>query len=305
MCGIVGFIDRTGKANVVDVLFQMMKPLKRRGPDAAGAAVFYGPPAYPVWKAIILLTGSDLERDEAILRQGMDDIASVKFFQRKGVYVTVELNEAPDLDVLGKTVEEELLSGRASIVYVGTMGGVWKTSGSVEGLENFFAASAGAVFGIGHTRMATESREALRNAQPFAAKRWPDLAIVHNGHITNHLAWKRKLEQKGYTFTAESDSEIIPAFLAECLRQGATMEEALHEAGNAFDGSYTILAADNQSVGFVRDRFATKPLVIAETDDFVAIANETTAVVPLLRGSASVYEPSAGEVRVWSGLIAV
>ncbi len=305
MCGIVGYIDRTGSVNVVEVLLRMLKSLERRGPDAAGVAVFGGTQVHPEWKARILLTGSDPNRDEEILREAVEKVASVKSFHREGAYVAMELSEPPDLELLGNVVEGGLLRGQASIVYIGTKGDVWKTAGPVEGLRSFFSAPIAAVHGIGHTRMATESREDLLNAQPFAAKRLPDLAIVHNGHITNHLEWKRRLEQKGYRFTAESDSEIIPACLTEWIRQGATLEEALREAGRAFDGSYTILAADSKSVGFVRDRFATKPLVIAETNDFVAIANETTAVVPLLRGDVQVYEPSAGEVRVWSGSIAV
>lgn len=305
MCGIVGYIDRTGSANVVEVLFRMLQSLERRGPDAAGLAVFGGTPVHSEWKVRVLLSGRDQDHDEEVLREVVEKAVSVKSFRREGPYVVVDLAEPPDLEALGNAVEDGLLRGRASMVYVGTEGDVWKTAGSVKGLRRFFASPTAAVHGIGHTRMATESREDLLNAQPFAAKRVPDLAVVHNGHITNHLEWKRRLERKGYRFTAESDSEVIPACLTEWIRQGATLEEALREAGRAFDGSFTILAADGRSVGFVRDRFATKPLVVAETDDFVAIANETVAVVPLFGGEVHVYEPSAGEVRVWSGSIAV
>ncbi|MCL6575033.1 hypothetical protein [Kyrpidia sp.] len=305
MCGIVGYLDRTGAGGVVEVLFRMLQSLERRGPDAAGLAVFGDTSAHSGWKVRVLLSGPDLDRDEKTLREVVEAAVTVTSFRREGPYVVMDLAELPDLDALGAAVEDGFLRGRASLVYVGTEGDVWKAAGSVEGLRKFLTAKASSSHGIGHTRMATESREDLLNAQPFVAKKVPDLAVVHNGHITNHVEWKCRLERRGYRFTADSDSEVIPACLTEWIQQGATLEEALREAGRAFDGSFTILAADGRSVGFVRDRFATKPLVIAETEDFIAVANETVAVAPLLGRDAHVYEPSAGEVRVWFRSIAV
>ncbi|MDI3327607.1 MAG: hypothetical protein QJR06_03560 [Alicyclobacillaceae bacterium] len=301
MCGIVGYLNRRGSSGAAEVLYRMLGFLERRGPDAAGLAVFGGGAARAGWAVRVLLSGPDRDGDEETLREFVRRNVPLREVRREGPYVVLELADQPDWGTLGDVVEDGTLRGRASIVYAGSEGDLWKAVGPVEGLRGFVASRPGAGHGIGHTRMATESREDLINAQPFAAKNMPDLAAVHNGHITNHLEWKRRLERRGYRFTAESDSEVIPACLAEWIREGATLEEALREALRAFDGSFTILAADGRSVGVVRDRFATKPLVIAETEDFVAVANETTAVAPLLGEGVHVYEPSAGEVRVWSG----
>ena len=71
--------------------------------------------------------------------------------------------------------------------------------------------------GLGHKRLSTESRVDLSHSQPFWAHGTPDLAVVHNGHITNYHKLRRIYEQAGVRFYTENDSEIIGVYLARQL----------------------------------------------------------------------------------------
>ena len=70
---------------------------------------------------------------------------------------------------------------------------------------------------IGHVRMATESDVDIAGAHPYWAYPFADLAVVHNGQLTNYHQWRRRLERLGHRFQSECDSEIIAVYLAEKL----------------------------------------------------------------------------------------
>ena len=139
----------------------------------------------------------------------------------------------------------------------------------------------------------------LSHSQPFWGHGFPDLAIVHNGHITNYHQLRRRYQQHGVHFHTENDSEIISIYLAEQLNKGRTLEESLWNMLRDLDGSYSCLVATDSQLGFVKDPFALKPLVFTETDRFVAIATEEIAIRSALPGDYLVQEAPAKEVRVW------
>ncbi|MGH7485278.1 MAG: glutamine phosphoribosylpyrophosphate amidotransferase, partial [bacterium] len=153
--------------------------------------------------------------------------------------------------------------------------------------------------GLGHTRLSTESIVDLSHSQPFWGHGYPDLAIVHNGHITNYHQLRRRYEQRGVRFYTENDSEIIAIYLAERLRGGLSLREALASMLTNLDGSFSCLAATATELGFVKDPFSLKPLVFAEGGDFVAIATEEIAIRSAIPGDYPVREAQAKEVRVW------
>src|SRR5207244_3350127 len=95
---------------------------------------------------------------------------------------------------------------------------------------------------LGHTRLSTESRVDLSHSQPFWAHGVPDLAVVHNGHITNYHQLRRRYEQEGLRFYTENDSEIIGVYLARKLRAGASLGDALGDSVRELDGSFSYLA---------------------------------------------------------------
>ena len=153
--------------------------------------------------------------------------------------------------------------------------------------------------GLGHTRLSTESRVDLSHSQPFWAHGLPDVAVVHNGHITNYHKLRRRYEQRGYHFYTENDSEIIGLYLAQQMSQGASFTEALQTSLRDFDGSFCYLAATADSLGFVKDPFAFKPLVAAETHSYVAMATEEIALRTALGEDFPVWEPGVKQVQTW------
>jgi glutamine phosphoribosylpyrophosphate amidotransferase len=194
----------------------------------------------------------------------------------------------------------ESLDPEMEVVSVGRRLDIVKQVGSPTSLERSYAISQfHGTHGLGHTRLSTESRVDLSHSQPFWGHGLRDLAIVHNGHITNYHQLRRKYEQKGVRFYTENDSEIISVYLAEQLRGGRDLEESLRDMLRDLDGSYSCLAATDSQLGFVKDPFALKPLLFAETEDFVAVANEEIAIRSALPGDYLVREAPVKEVRVW------
>jgi glutamate synthase domain-containing protein 1 len=152
---------------------------------------------------------------------------------------------------------------------------------------------------IGHTRLSTESRVDLTHSQPFWARGVADLATVHNGHITNYDRLRRTYEQRGIRFFSDNDSEVIGVYLADQIERGLSLEQALEASLDDFDGSFTYLVANGDAIGYARDPFALKPLVIVETDDYVAIANEELAIRAALGDGGVAHEPSGHVFRLW------
>ncbi len=152
---------------------------------------------------------------------------------------------------------------------------------------------------IGHTRMSTESRIDLSHSQPFWAHGVPDLATVHNGHITNYHQLRRHYEQRGATFFTDNDSEVIGVYLRDRLDRGRTLPEALADSLNDLDGAFNYLVVSPEGLGVVRDRFGFKPLMVAETDEFLAVATEEVALRRVLPGDYRVSEPPPGRARFY------
>jgi len=88
-------------------------------------------------------------------------------------------------------------------------------------------------------------------------------------------------------------------YLAERLSRGSTLGEALQASLTDFDGSFSYLAATPQALGFAKDPFALKPLLITETETFVAVATEEIAIRAACEGTYMVREAQAREVQVW------
>ena len=127
--------------------------------------------------------------------------------------------------------------------------------------------------GIGHTRMATESRVDIAHSHPFWARPFPDIAVVHNGTITNYHQLRRRLEMKGHRFSTGNDSEVIAVYVADKLQQGESLEDALKASISALDGTFAYLISTDRGIGLARDQFATKPLLYAENDELVVLSS--------------------------------
>ena len=151
---------------------------------------------------------------------------------------------------------------------------------------------------VGHTRMATESDVTPVHAHPFTAGE--DFCLVHNGSLSNPYMLRRMLEKRGIAFETDNDTEAACRFIEWRLAQGDTLDDALHRAFRYLDGFYTLLMATADQMTLVRDPFACKPAVVAETDDYVAISSEFRSLAHLPNISkARTFEPEPEEIYSW------
>jgi glutamate synthase domain-containing protein 1 len=123
---------------------------------------------------------------------------------------------------------------------------------------------------------------------------------VHNGSLSNHNRWRLNLRREGIEFATDNDSEVAAAYLAWRLRQGATLEEGLEAALVDLDGFYTFAVGTKDGFAILRDPIACKPAVLAETEEWVAMATEYRAIASLPGADAArVWEPRAATVYAW------
>jgi glutamate synthase domain-containing protein 1 len=303
MCGIVGYLDTLARSRfpIGRVVLSMLEALSCRGPDSAGIAMIGPEPSEADQKWLVRLTPSD-----------------VQILERLGQLGTIVSDSAPDHQALeGDTIQfqftpkpgvtaeqfERALSARRGGLEVLSLGrrlDLVKQVGSPVQLEATYAISAWqGPLAVGHTRMSTESRIDLSHSQPFWVHGAPDLATVHNGHVTNYHQLRRRFEQQGVTFYTDNDSEVIGVYLRSRMAQGQSLAEAMIDSIRDLDGAFSYLVASPEGLGIVRDRFGFKPLVLAETEEFVAVATEEVALRRALRADFRVAEPSPGFARLY------
>jgi glutamate synthase domain-containing protein 1 len=275
----------------------MLRALGCRGPDSAGVALF-GNPIGGWLLQIKLPDDGDADGAAAAVQDAVTRRAAVTDARKTGAYLRLVMsNHVNAADV------ERAIESAASGIEVISMGRrleILKEVGSPDQLNaTYDIARMNGSHGVGHTRLSTESKVDLSHSQPFWAHGLPDLATVHNGHITNYHRLRRRYEQAGVRFYTENDSEIIGVYLRQQLASGQTFEGALRNSLDDFDGSFSYLAATGESMAFVRDRFGFKPLIVSETPEFVAIATEEVALRRVLPGNYRTTEPPPGSVRVW------
>jgi methylamine---glutamate N-methyltransferase subunit A len=296
MCGIVGLLVKKPKLreHLGEWMVPMLIGMTERGPDSSGMAVFTEPVGGKLRK--LSLYSADPGFSWPKLKEGV----SRKFAQVK---VTVKANHAvlktssPPADVRAWLHEHH---PGVHVLSVGRAIDLYKDIGlPSEVAERYDFSDFEGTHLVGHTRMATESAVTPENAHPYTAGE--DWCLVHNGSLANPGSLKRKLEKLGATFESDCDTEGACRYIHWRLEEGDTLEQALHHAFEDFDGFFTFLMGTEDKLALVRDPFACKPAVVAETDDYVAIASEfrSLAHLPNVR-HANVFEPKPAEVYSWS-----
>src|SRR2546427_1555682 len=300
MCGIVGFLSTNGdgQAETGRTILGMLRALGCRGPDSAGVALFGAPNDNRFAVRVKLGEGGDLQSKARQIAVHLEALNGASQFSTTGAYARFLVSGETDIKQLADSIES--LDKDYEVVSIGRRLEIIKQTGSPENLEKTYCVShLKGTHGLGHTRLSTESRVDLSHSQPFWSHGFPDLAIVHNGHITNYHQLRRRYEQRGIRFYTENDSEVVAIYLAEQLAKGGSLQEALELMLRDLDGSYSCLAATERQLGFVKDPFALKPLVMTETEQFVAVATEEIALRAAIAGTYSVREAQVKEVRVW------
>ena len=300
MCGIVGFLRKAGGADprpVGTVVLEMLRALSVRGPDSAGVAL-YGPGGEDGLRVRVKLSDGEPDPDlEPRLLEGVRAVARVTDVARQGECIRLEVQSAdPD------RLERAILSAvpGAEVFSIGSRLELMKQVGHPDELERQFqVAEMAGTHAIGHTRLSTESRVDISHSQPFWTHGVADLAVVHNGHITNYHKLRREYEHRGHRFYTENDSEIIGPYLQSQMGQGRTLVEAMQRSTRELDGTFCYLVASAAGVGLVKDFFCSKPLVMVETEEYVAIATEEIAIRRALPDAPPPAELGANAVRFW------
>jgi glutamate synthase domain-containing protein 1 len=152
---------------------------------------------------------------------------------------------------------------------------------------------------IGHTRMATESAVTIAHSHPFSTG--PNLALVHNGSFSNYNSIRRDLVDVGVRFDTDNDTEVAARYVAYRMSLGDDLGESIKRLLKTLDGFFTLVVATGGSMAVVRDSFACKPLVVAETDSYVAVASEYIALTSLPGiEQADIFEPDPEEIYIWT-----
>jgi len=308
MCGIAGIIYRDGTHEIGRDMTRMLQSMKHRGPDSTGYAL-YGPPndglAIMRYTLADSNTPRDFEFDERLERHQGRVVqrlkaagADIREHEQETDYAhRVTFSYDGDLKDLTDRIEDipdaEVLSIGRSLEIIKDLGDADTVCAQYE-LDDF-----GGTHAIGHVRMATESDVDISGAHPYWAYPFKDVAVVHNGQLTNYFHWKRRLERSGHRFQSECDSEIIAVYLAEKMAEGADLESAMRDSLEELDGVFTYIAVTDDALGVAKDEMAAKPLVLYESDDVVALASEEIAIRAVLDREIDTYDPYEGEVMVW------
>ena len=297
MCGIVGLLIRRAemRASLGHLAVPMLDCMGDRGPDSAGLAVFedrvettglgfslYCPGGEDDWDALLeqhrQLGGDevslDVNADNALLTSPRSPLAVSEWLER----------EWPGVDILSAGSRIRLFKDE----------GHPRDIASRYGFESLIGTHL-----VGHTRMATESMVSPAHAHPFTAGE--DFCLVHNGSLSNPNSVRRRLQRRGIAFQTDNDTEAGCRYLEWRMREGDSLEVAIEAAFGELDGFFTFLMATADKMVLVRDAFACKPAVVAETEDYVAVGSEFRALAHLPGvADAHVYEPSPQTIYSWS-----
>ena len=295
MCGIVGFLDKTkSRTTVGKIVLQMLDALGARGPDSAGVALY----GQKKDKGMVVQIKLGKQKEATFIVEQLEEFGTISEVKIVAEYLRLVISLEVDTASFLKVVES--LDQGIEVVSLGAQLEIVKQVGTPKNLESTYNISSfTGTHGLGHTRLSTESRVDLSHSQPFWAYGYADLAIVHNGHITNYHTMRRLYEQRGIEFHTENDSEIIGIYFADQLSKGMVLQEVLEASLTDFDGSFSYLVSTPDSISFAKDPFAFKPLLFTETDDFVAIATEEIAIRSVFSGSYTVRESQSKEIRIW------
>jgi glutamate synthase domain-containing protein 1 len=287
----------------------MLLSLRHRGPDSTGFAI-YGKPRsdeyimrFKVAEQEDLASGFRIHQEIRERKAAVDErLAEMSAVVREEDTATEYAYRYifgfdGDLKRLAAYIEDlegvEILSLGRALELIKDLGDATTVSGQY-GLTGFEGTHA-----IGHTRMATESDVDIRSAHPYWAYPYSDIAVVHNGQITNYWMMRRELERRGNRFLSDCDSELLAVYTADKLTNGFSLEDSLRQSIEQIDGVFTYLVATADQLGLAKDTMAAKPMVLYESDDIVLLASEEVAIRAIIPQEIDTYDPYEEEVRVW------
>lgn len=300
MCGIAGIMFKTAGARggTGRALIDMLDGCQHRGPDSTGFALYGEAVAGRLRLRFFVGNGSEapeaIERIRAALTEHKAEIVED---ERIGGNYRVVVAFDGDVQKLSYAMERA-----ATVISIGASLDIAKDVGSAHEVDEIYhVARFEGTHGLGHVRLATESDVKPEAAHPFWATGFADVAIVHNGQITNYWKMRRRLERRGFEFSTDNDSELIAVYLADKLSHGVALRDALETSISDLDGTFSFLVSTKDEIGYAKDRLAAKPMVMYETDELIAIASEEVSLNRLFPGQAlDTSEPPPGTYDTWS-----
>jgi glutamate synthase domain-containing protein 1 len=296
MCGIVGLFlkQESMRTELGKMLVPMFVCMAERGPDSAGLAVFREP-VLPNLRRYSLFSRNRAypwDRVADSLRNQTGTETAIHPLENHAVVISSLC--PPEFAGWLREYDPSL-----HLLSVGRSIEIYKDEGDPkEVARRYNFARLNGSHAIGHTRMATESAVSPAHAHPFTAGE--DFCLVHNGSLSNPHMLRRKLEAEGLHFETDNDTEAACRFIEWRMRFGDTLDEALQVAFQELDGFYTLLIATSDQITLVRDAFACKPAVVAETESYVAISSEFRSLAHLPGvADAQMFEPLPEEIYSW------
>jgi glutamate synthase domain-containing protein 1 len=296
MCGIVGLlVKKPGLRHQLGAwATPMFVCMADRGPDSGGMAVF-GCPQENAYRISLFVRDRNYDWRsflESFRRALSASDAEIQAVENHGILIT---SLAPS------QVKAWLAECDPSplVLSVGRSMDIFKDQGNPRDIaRRYHFTELSGTHCVGHTRMATESAVTPAHSHPFTAGE--DFCLVHNGSLSNPYMLCRMLEKQGVRFETDNDTEAACRFIEWRLREGDSLNSALERAFEELDGFYTLLMATADQMTLVRDAFACKPAVVAETDDYVAISSEFRSLAHLPGvAEAKIFEPQPETIYSW------
>lgn len=296
MCGIVGLFLKSPdlEKSLGALLAPMLVEMTERGPDSAGIAVYGNDGQAEMTKLTVLAESADYawEKLGAELISVFGSDSSLKVVSNHGVLTVKASTETVHGWLQNDHPELGINSSGHSIE-------IYKEKGlPVDVIRKFHLEDMQGTHALGHTRMATESGVTTEHSHPFATGE--DLCLVHNGSIHNHNSLRQYLKTQGVQFQTDNDSEVAAGYLTWKMQNGATLDEALEAGFEDLDGFYTFAVGTRDGFAVVRDAIGAKPAILAETDEWVAMASEFRSIATLPGvANARIWEPEPARIYSW------
>ncbi len=301
MCGIVGLFlkNEALHGKLGHYLADMLLEMTERGPDSAGFAVYHDPVSSDYIKCTVLdsASGGDQAIDWThVEREFLSTFGANVSFKIKDSHALISLQANRDIveDWFQNNYPQCIINSSGNLIEI------YKEKGlPVDVIERFQLRQNTGTHALGHTRMATESAVTTAHSHPFSTGN--DICLVHNGSLSNHNIWRRKLLEYDIPIVTDNDSEVASAYFNWRLQKGDSLNEAMMRAQDDLDGFYTFAIGTRDGFAVMRDPIGCKPAILAENDDWVAMSSEFRAISTLPGyENATIWEPEPGLIYSWS-----
>lgn len=300
MCGIAGILykESTDKHDIGKSLVRMLDGCQHRGKDSTGFALYREPTGGQLQLRFFVDEGAETAGAVSRVKAILDEYDAV-IVEEESIGKTYHVAVTFDGDVQKFAYA---LEHGAKLISIGSSLDIIKDIGTAHDVDaDYHISDHLGTHGIGHVRLATESDVKPESAHPFWATGFADIAIVHNGQITNYWKMRRRLEQRGFEFRTENDSELIAVFLAEQMSRDISLHGALEESIEVLDGTFSFLVSTDTEIGYAKDHLAAKPMIMYENSNLIAIASEEVSLNRLFPGETlDTREPLPGTFATWS-----